>query len=231
MDLNLRVMNIKGNAEEKSMLIEQYKPYIALCVERFTKRYVNYGHDDELSIGLIAFDEAIEGYDISRGSFLAFASGVIKRRLIDYVRKEGRQVNVISFSAVSEDKEGKPIDITYNESIRLHAANEESRMRKLEIEEFVDVLKQWGISLEDLADVSPKQEKTRLLYKQIVQYIINNPEVFQELISKKLLPIIEIQKGMEIPRKKIERARKYIISMVIMITGDFKYIQSYIDWP
>jgi len=51
-------------------------------------RYVAYGQDDELSIALMAFVEAIRSYDVSKGNFLSFSQNVIKRRIIDYYRKE-----------------------------------------------------------------------------------------------------------------------------------------------
>ena len=46
------------------------------------------GQDEELSIVLLAFYEAILGYEKKRGAFLAYASRGIRSRLIDYYRKE-----------------------------------------------------------------------------------------------------------------------------------------------
>ena len=88
--LNERVINIKGNMEEINCLIREYKPFIASVVENHIGRYVQYGADDELSVALIAFHEAIEKYDIKKGNFLSFARMTIKYRLTDYYRKEQR---------------------------------------------------------------------------------------------------------------------------------------------
>ncbi len=52
---------------------------------------MEYGIDEELSIALMAFNEAIDGYDTSKGSFLSFAKLVINRRLIDYLRKKTKR--------------------------------------------------------------------------------------------------------------------------------------------
>ena len=58
------------------------------------------------SIGLIAFDEAIERFDIGRSkNFLKFAEMVIKRRMIDYYRKTS-----------SIDKKEIPFSYFYRES-------------------------------------------------------------------------------------------------------------------
>lgn len=68
--------------------IDSYKPFIAKTVSSVCKRYI-YESDDEFSIGLIAFNEAIEKYTPERGSsLLSFAEVIIKRRVIDYIRKQ-----------------------------------------------------------------------------------------------------------------------------------------------
>lgn len=71
--INERVEDIKGNDEEINKLVEEYKPFIASCTEKFTGKYVTYGDCDELSIALIAFVESIEFFDSSKGNFLSFA--------------------------------------------------------------------------------------------------------------------------------------------------------------
>ena len=50
------------------------------------------GRDDEASIAMIAFNEAIDAYDDSAGaSFLSFAEIVIKRRMVDYFRRKTKR--------------------------------------------------------------------------------------------------------------------------------------------
>ena len=81
----------KGDKELQNQLIEQYKPFVAKTVSSVCKRYIT-ENDDEFSIGLIAFNDAIEKYSTDKGSSLfAFAELVIKRKVIDYIRKEARQ--------------------------------------------------------------------------------------------------------------------------------------------
>ena len=48
------------------------------------------GQDDELSIAMMAFHEAIGGYSRTRGSFLKYAAMLIRSRLVDYSRREQR---------------------------------------------------------------------------------------------------------------------------------------------
>lgn len=225
--LDERVEKVKNNEEDINCFVEEYKPFIASCTEKMSGRYVRYGEDDELSIALIAFVEAIRSYDRKKGSFLSFAQNVIKRRLIDYYRKEKRHRNVISIDEYSsEDYEEK--DLSMDKSIQKHHTDWVSEYRRLEIEELKKELLSWNITFLDLTKSSPKHEKTRKLCAEIITYILTQSDLLGILKNKKYLPVADIEKALKIPRKKIERSRKYIIAGVIVLTGDYQYIKDYI---
>lgn len=230
MNLDQRIMLCKQNRYEMNILIDKYKPFIASIVQKQLGRFVEYGKDDELSIGLIAFEEAVRAYDNTKGAFLSFAQNVIKRRLIDYFRKEMRYKNVIPLSSLSNPEEQKEYDPTQSQSMEIFNHKEESEYRKYEIVEIQKELKSWDISFFDLPQVSPKHIETKKLYAHIVDTIINNKELLIKMKVKKYLPVAEIEKLTGIHRKKIERARKYVIALIIILTGDYNYIQSFIKW-
>jgi RNA polymerase sigma factor len=227
--LNERAEKIKNNQDEINKLVDEYRPFIASCVEKVTGRYVRYGEDDELSIALLAFVEAINSFNISKGNFLAFAQNVIKRRLIDYYRKEKKHSNVVSLSECVREDEDHEIDHSTDEAIERFSSETISEYRRLELEELKKELDGWGITFFELIDISPKHHKTRKIYSEIIRYILSNPELLKQIKQKKYLPIAEIEKNTGIPRKKIERARKYILAVTIIISGDYQYIKSYID--
>lgn len=230
--INERVQIVKSNSDEINRLIEEYKPFIASVVQGFTGKYVNYGEDDELSIGLMAFEEAIKSYDSSKGNFLVFARNVIKRRLIDYYRKEqkhNRVVPLISSYSLAGDEE-EEFDLSTQESIKEYAEGQISELRRLEIEELRNELAQWGISFFDVAKSSPKQGGTREIYSRVINFILNNPQIVEVMKKKKYLPVAEIEKSVKIPRKKIERGRNYIIAVVLILSGDYQYIKDFIKW-
>lgn len=83
----------KNDIGERNRLIETYKPFIIKVVSKICGRFIQEGVDEELSIGLMAFNEAIEVFDAHKGAFFSFSETVIKRRLIDYYRKEKRTVD------------------------------------------------------------------------------------------------------------------------------------------
>ena len=100
----------------------------------------------------------------------------------------------------------------------------------MELNELKKQLEFWGISFSDLIEASPKHEKTKKLCRQIVQFIVSRSDIIDTMKNKKYLPVAEIEKSLKIPRKKIERARKYIIAAVVIMLGDYQYIREYIEW-
>ena len=67
-DLSEIVMLIqKGDIELRNELLKQYKPFIKKSVSSVCKRYIR-ETDDEFSIGLIAFNDAIDRFSPDKGA-------------------------------------------------------------------------------------------------------------------------------------------------------------------
>lgn len=228
--INERVESIKNDEYGINKFIEEYKPFIASCVEKTVGHYVVYGQDDELSIALIAFSEAIKAFDSSRGNFLSFAQNVIKRRIIDYYRKERKHSKTVFLSEYFKETEDEEYDLTTVKAMDDYSREESSEYRRLEIDQLKKELEEWGISFFELSDVSPKHEKTRRTYSNIIKFLLSDIELVRQIKIKKTLPIIQIEKSLNIPRKKIDRGRKYIIAVLIICTGDYEFIKDYINW-
>lgn len=232
--LNEKVVRIRALKEEKNEFIQDYKPFIASTVEKCVGRYVNYGQDDELSVGLMAFEEAINHYDFNKGNFLSFAQNVIKRRIIDYYRKEKRHQNVTYINDFYPD--GEDADSVYDyvvtaEQIQNNYRDEEiNNLRKLELLQLKEDLKKFGLCFDNVAKSSPKHKGTKKAYLNIIKFIIENKEIADRIKQKKYIPIAEIQIATKLPRKTIERARNYVIAAVIILTGDYYSLRDYIDW-
>lgn len=226
--ISKRVLLVRDDEKQLNEFIEEYKPFVISVSSKILKRYIDWKNDEEYSVALIAFNEAIEKYDENKGSFLAFAQRVIKLRLIDVYRKEIKHRENIA-SEFSLLDEGKAIDLTLKSSIDNHNLEGINYLRRLEIEELSKELAEYGITLNDLVKSSPKWEATRRIYATIVKSALSNEEVMKSLLTKKMLPIAELEKISEVPRKKIERARRYIIAVIIVIVGDYQYIREYIN--
>lgn len=230
-DVNDRVDKIKHDEKAINELVREYQPYIASCTEAVTGRFVKYGVDDELSIAMLAFVEAIKSYDRNKGSFLNFSRNVIKRRLIDYYRKESRNSGVISLEGhASEDEDTNgTMDLSYKESVSQFSQEELNSYRRLELMELKKELEAWGITLHELVQASPKAEKTRYAYRMVIRYLLASPEAIHGMKTKKYLPVAEIEKNTGIQRKTVERGRKYIIAASLICSGDYSYIKEYIN--
>lgn len=227
--INDRVTGIKNNEDEINRFVEEYRPFIAACAEKTAGRYMRFGEDDELSIAMIGFVEAIKAFDNTKGNFLSFSQSIIKRRLIDYYRKEKRHNGVISLNGCVDESDGE-LDLSEAESIERYSDESISEMRRLELEELKRELSGWGISFFDLAEASPKQEKTRRICGEIAGLILSRPDMLKLIMEKRYLPVAEIEKALKISRKIIERSRKYIIAVIIIATGDYQYIRDYVKF-
>ncbi|AZB42514.1 RNA polymerase sigma factor SigI [Bacillus sp. FJAT-42376] len=218
-----------GDLDLQNKLIDQYKPFIAKTVSSVCKRYID-ETDDEFSIGLIAFNEAIEKYSTERGnSLLAFAELIIKRKVIDYIRKEARNAQTVNMDLQEhEEGEASQSKIEADLSIDEYQKLVEQEHRKEEILHFQGVLKEFNLTIADLIDHSPKHIDARQNAIQVAQILVEHEELTKILFQKKQLPVKQLEKLVSVSRKTVERNRKYIIAMAVILTGDYLYLKDYI---
>ena len=109
-DILARVTAAQGDIRAADDLVRQYLPFIKFETAKFIQRPPMEGQDDELSIAMFAFHEAILRYSREKGAFLSFAALQIKSRLIDYFRKEKRHSNVISlYQPAGHEEDGMTV--------------------------------------------------------------------------------------------------------------------------
>ena len=179
-----QVYAAKDDVLVADQLIGTYMPFIKAETAKFLKRPPMEGQDDELSIAMMAFHEAIGGYSRTRGSFLKYAAMLIRSRLVDYSRREQRHSRVISLDApIGED------DTTLGETLADDRdPHEETASRdatRAEIEELTRQMQEFGVSLSDVADNCPKQQRTLDACRKALQYARENPELLDDLLKTK----------------------------------------------
>ncbi|MFE7061177.1 RNA polymerase sigma factor SigI [Sutcliffiella sp. NPDC057660] len=217
-----------GNLQLQNQLISKYKPFIAKAVSSVCKRYIN-ETDDEFSIGLIAFNEAIEKYSKDKGSsLLSFAELIIKRRVIDYIRKESKNITVtMSEQDVDQDDyASNKIEATL--SVEEFQKQIHQEQRKEEILYYQTVLKDFGLTFSDLLECSPKHADARQNAIEVAHTLVQNQELKKHLFEKKMLPMKHLEGLVDVSRKTIERNRKYIIAVSIILSGDYIYLKDYL---
>jgi RNA polymerase sigma factor len=210
-------------------IIDSYKPFIAKTVSSVCKRYI-YETDDEFSIGLIAFNEAIEKYSPERGSsLLSFSEVLIKRRVIDYIRKQTKFQHISLDITGANYEEESPGNVIVNElSLDYYHKKTDEQLRKEEIIHFQNLLKTFGLSFSVLVENSPKHADARKNAIVAAKMLVENQELRDLLFEKKRLPIKQLEQMVNVSRKTIERNRKYIIAIALILSNDYVYMKDYI---
>jgi len=221
----------QGDLKLINQIITDYQPYIAKVTSRFCKRYIDPTRDDEFSIALEAFNEAIQKFSPESGrSFLSFSETVIRRRLIDYVRKEQKfqqQVPMSSFD--TEDEEDQTINpVEIRQAIKQHETDRDAEKRRHEIVEYSEELLRYGITFADLVDNSPKHVDSRRMLLGIAHTLANTEEWMMLFREKGQLPIKQLLGRVSASRKTVERNRKYIIAVALIFAGNYPYLKDYL---
>jgi RNA polymerase sigma factor len=216
LDLKKRLTKIieDDDREERSRLIADYKPFIIKTVVDFTGRYVRTEHSEELSIALEAFNEAIGRYVPERGNFIGFAKLVINSRLKDYYRSV---------------KDSDTIGLTPESQVKSSQDLEHDYMIKSEIEQYRTLLTDFGIDFDSLAQTSPVQQQTKETALMIAHMISEENVLYERLLTTHQLPQKQIKERVLVTKKQLMRSRNYIISVVLLLRGDFEMMRNSID--
>ena len=226
-ELIQQVYAAKEDMEAADRLIGSYMPFIKSETAKFLKRPPMEGHDDELSIAMIAFHEAVRGYSRSRGAFLKYAAMIMKSRLIDYRRKEQRHGNVISLDAPAGEDDA-PLSDTIADETDHNEAYVVREATRAEIEELTRQMREFGVSLSDVADNCPKQQRTLEACRKALWHAKEHPELLDELLKTRRLPIARLSEGSGTERKTLERHRKYMVALLLICTNGYEIIRGHL---
>ncbi len=191
---------------------------------------------DEWSCIMLAFNEAVNKYDPSKGSFRSFTDMVVSRRLTDFLRGEYRRqdeipvdVGTAEGNMSEEDEPQQGVLIEFKQAVTAKAW-EEDRKRDLrtEIMDLNERLKTYDISFSDLTKVSPKAMKTRRACGAVINLLADHPEMVRKMKTKGTIPSKEICEKINVSPKILENHRKYIIAAVEIATGDYPGLQEYL---
>lgn len=208
---------------DREKFIEENKNFVYKIASSICKRRLSWENDDELSIALIAFNKSIETYDNKKGNFFSYAKMIIKNSLIDYFRKSTKNISVYL-----GDEE--LITFEMKNSIEKYEIEEENKIRAQEIAYFTLKLKEYGISFSDLVNNSPKHKDTREELINVAFLVSRENQIVEKLIKTKQLPIKQICLLTTKSEKFIEKWRRYLIALILILTdSDLMYIKSYLN--
>lgn len=220
-----------GDAAARERLIERFTPLALRVAAQVTGRYVQVGRDDEVSVCLIAFNEAIDAYRPDRGGgFLSFAELVMRRRLIDHLRRTSNHHESPLSAWDDEDDEGDVYNaVEADQAVREHARSVEAAERAEEIARYAEALRRYGIAFEELPEICPRHEDARRRAIEVARTVASRPELVKHLRSNGELPLKALEQLAGVSRKTLERQRKYIIAVTVILLEDFTFLRGYLE--
>lgn len=222
--INITLQKIKlGDKNLREQLIKDYLPFILKTIAGVTRKFIDIQNNDEFSIGLLAFNEAIDRYEKKRSdNFIKFSQQVIICRVLDYLRRMQKNAKEYPFTYF-ENNNGEKVFVT-----QLLCQSEYS-LEDIETKEDINLLKtellRFGIILNEVRYISPKHKDSIQKCLHIAKIISDNDTLFFEMIKKKHLPLKQMMEFVDVHRKTIERNRKFIIASVLILRSGLDILQ------
>ncbi len=209
----------------KEQFISEYTPFIIKTLYNILGTFIDIKNSEEYSIGLLAFNESIECYNENKNcNFFNFSEQVIKRKLYTYLNSRKKELNTLPFSYFEEtDKNFENKYCTLDSNDELH--NVEMKDQYVHFEE---KLAEFGISFEDLVLYKPKHKDSQRNAINIAKILAEDKILYDILMTKKTIPMTELLKKVKVNHKAIEKNRKYIISVCIILGEGFEDIREHI---
>ena len=224
-ELSDRIELAKADNQHLEALMADYLPFIKAEIAKVSANGLEY--DDKLSLGMLVFMNCVRQYHPSRGGFISYTSVCIRNRLLDETRKLKRtRDNTVLFapgegeepSAFHEDKA----------SLVQYSLDQEQAALQAEIAALSDALSAHGLSFLELARIGPKQKRSRRLCAQVAKALWTDKDLYKGFSSSKLLPQAALAGQLNISPKTIEKHRRYIVALVLIFSGDYPSIGTYI---
>jgi RNA polymerase sigma factor len=219
-----------GDKELANQFLNDYKPFVAKVTAKVCNRYIDAGSDDVFSVALEAFHEAIHKFSSNKGSsFWSFADLVIRRRLIDHIRREAKHANHLSLDYVEDDEQNDQSQAEIAASLARYEQEAEVALRREEIFHYREKLREFGIEFAKLPDLSPKHEDARQSMIEIGRKLASDESLRKQLIETKKIPVKPLLENVAVSRKTIERNRAYIIAIALIFIEDYQYLRNYLE--
>ncbi|REJ38037.1 MAG: RNA polymerase sigma-I factor [Bacillota bacterium] len=217
-----------GDDGSREELLRHYRPLAVRVARQVCRRFVD-EHDDEYSVALLALNEAIDGYEASHGArFEGYARMVIRRRLIDHMRREQRHrhLSIEPEAAPIPDVEANPAE--FEAAWVRYEAAERARDLAEEVARFRAQLREFGMDLADLAQATPRHQDTREAVQEVARVLARDEVLFRQMLRTRRLPIQELMMRTGASRKVLETWRRYIVALALILGGDYEGMRGHL---
>lgn len=203
------VIEAKSSNEKREIFIAEHIPFIVYTTSNILGRYLSVENDEEYSVALEAFNSAIDTYDVLQSKFETYATTVIRNKLIDYHRSQKKHYG----------------QETLNEDLVAPTSDEDLRM---EIEDLSEKLKVFGMTFDDLVDISPSHKDTRIKAVEVGVQASEEKNVITLLYSTLKLPVKEILKKIKVSRRFVYLHRQFILVIIVIFKENFSSLKEWI---
>lgn len=224
MTIEEQVMQAKKNNEALEQFLLSYTPYIKKQVADASFYAIEY--EDRISIAMLVFVNCVKQYEEGKGGFLSFLAISIRNRLIDEVRQvQKHRGKIIEFPKESE-REDMPEE--HGQAVQEYRKAQEQEDLREEIAELEEELADYDIRFRDIPTICPKQKRARLQCKEIAETVYQDMELRRGFLDKKRLPQAELAVRCGISVKTIEKHRKYIILIFLILNRPYLSIKTFL---
>ncbi len=216
---------LQEDSEAREDFLAESQTFIRHVASQACFRFLEWGRDDELSEALIAFNEAIDLFVVDKGvPFLGYARVLMKRRLIDYYRRQ----RLRQASSLDQEDIGRGVDIHLG--LDEFLVQEQSCERAAEIQQFAKALASFQLTFQDLVAVSPKHKDSRETLLRAARELALDTELWSQVEQKGKVPMQALALKTQIHLKVLERGRKYILAVALLIANqhDYVYLREYV---
>ncbi|MDR0456460.1 MAG: hypothetical protein LBH20_07245 [Treponema sp.] len=216
----------KTDKHSLNQLINEYTPFIKKCISGVF--FQGQARRDYLTEAMLGFIQSVSTYHEEKGAFVSYAQTVIRNRLINAAKREAAiQLPLFSLAVASHKDKGE-VQWEYESAERQYTDLIARKEAQMEIAELNGTFTQWGFSWSDLLKNCPKQSRSRGFCFETVRILLADRPLLAEMLKTGKLPIKRLSVLTGHSEKSLEKYRRYISALVLIVEGDYPYIHSFL---
>lgn len=226
-----QIAEAKTDKNRMGSLVSAYMPFIKKCVSLVF--FKNEERSEYVAEAMLGFLQSVNTYRRESGAFIPYSQTVIRNRLLNAAAKEAR---VQKFSLPLFSKKPSPDDDSASEhsrgeievAQRAYELTVERENLRHEIAEINAEFSAWDFDITDLVRYRPKQERSRLVCQKIAGAALADSALLAEMKETRKLPVKKLAALSGEAEKAVEKYRRYIIALILIMSGEYPYIQTFL---
>jgi RNA polymerase sigma factor len=221
--LTARIQKAKTEKSALNILLHEYMPFIKKCVAGVF--FKSRSKEDNLTCAMLAFAQSVQTYSSESGAFVPYAQAVIRNSLLNEANKERRVQKHRAQQGGDEAEDGQWESEIARRNYETAVLRENLRT---EIEDINKAFEAWGFTVDDLIICRPKQDRSRKTCQTIARAALMDGELVADMLRSRTLPVTRLAALTGFSQKVFEKYRRYIAALILIMTGDYPYIRSFL---